>query len=308
MRSEPIDNLNPTCDCCGAREWKHEFSSNGFDLGYCRRCGLHYVAQIPDKEKRLAELRTSLFGEGQTMSDASTHREVEARRLDEFTSYVQKLRRYVPEGPWLDIGCGAGTFLDCATRAGVQISGIELTPQRQAFAETSTGCTVYGVPVEDAPIPSGSLAAVTLINVFSHLISPTQSLQRIHELLVPGGILLLRTSEAGPELKRRHSINWILGRHLHFLGRDTIDSYCDKVGFELLERDSEWQPREEYSRARYELRGPSGWKNTFKRSLLRVPGVIPAVRSVALAIQKGNPLFISTLVLRKPVGQVPGRS
>lgn len=288
----------PRCDCCGAYAWQYEFSASGHDLGRCTSCGLHYVAQLPDSAARMTELEEELLT-GDLMVDASSHRAGERKRQAEFDTYAELVAKQAPDGPWLDIGCGTGSMLMAAKRRGFEIEGIELTPSRRALAEEITGCKIHGIPVEDLPIPSGTLAAVTMINVFSHLVTPSLTFRRVHEVLKPQGVLLLRTSEAGPGVLPHHQRNWLLGDHLYFLGKDTIEHYARRTGFELVERQTVWQPDFEWSREGLSHRGQSALKNAAKSLIVHVPGVLTGLRKVILHRHRENPIFTSTLVLKK---------
>lgn len=299
VRSTTLNHFEK-CDCCGSDDWAIAFTASGFDLGRCGECGFYSIAQMPPATTRMTELEDEKFAAETGVAGASIHLRGERLRDAEFRHYVEVVRRHAPDGPWLDIGCGTGQLIHIASRAGIQVDGLELTPDRRDLAAKTTGRTIYADPIEEVDLPAASLAAVTMINVFSHLVQPRHTIARINHLLGPGGILLLRTSEAGPGLQRHHSLNWHFGDHLHFLGRDCVERYAKDTGFDLLEKESQWQPEIDFSVERMYLRGPSRAKNLAKAVVLRTPGAMRMLRTYMLQYrQRGNPMYASTIVLRK---------
>jgi hypothetical protein len=73
-------------------------------------------------------------------------------------------------------------------------------------------------------IAGASYAAVFMVNVFSHLVSPSATFAEIHRVLMPKGLALIWTSEIGSGVRPHHMWDWALGDHLQFLGDATINA------------------------------------------------------------------------------------
>jgi len=88
-------------------------------------------------------------------------------------SYVAVAYRVAPAGKWMDIGFGSGTLDDTSVRArGTEAEGIELTRERRDVARRTRRAARSTTRRSKLSIcPPKSFAAVTLINVFSHLTS-----------------------------------------------------------------------------------------------------------------------------------------
>jgi SAM-dependent methyltransferase len=290
----------PTCDCCGADAWRYLFTENGFNLGRCAVCGLHYVRPMPSLTQRMTEMESSHYAGHLVTSGADVHLAQERQSRLALEAYVAVAHRFAPAGKWLDIGCGTGTFMTLARARGIEAEGIELTRERRDVALRETGGPIYDAPLEALDLPPKSFAGVTLINVFSHLTSPTNTLTHIQRVLVPGGIVLLRTGEIGPNVRRRHVYSWDLGDHLYFLGEQTAERYAAKLNFQLVHREKAWVPATVYTRERFMLKGRSRLRNAIKEAVVRVPGALPTLRWYMLKLRDAtNPMFDSTLVLRK---------
>jgi SAM-dependent methyltransferase len=254
---------------------------------------------MPELNQRVIEMEAGHFGHGQVVSGSNLHRQGEQVRQPQFQVYVDIVRRFAPVGKWLDIGCGTGMLIKLAQNVGVDAEGIELTSDRRMLARQLTGASIHEHPIEHLNLPSESFAAVTLVNVFSHLTSPTMTLSHIRRVLSPGGIMLLHTSEIGPGVRKHHTFSWDLGDHLYFLGESTIDRYAKKVKCRLIHRDRNWQPAVVYTRERFRMKGRSKLRNLGKMVALYTPGVFPLLRWYMLSkSQAGNPIYTSTLILK----------
>jgi SAM-dependent methyltransferase len=127
---------------------------------------------------------------------AEVHLEGELTQQQRFQGLVDTTRRFAPSGK-CDIGCGTGTFIHRAQTSGIVCEGIELTPERRSLARKHTGATVYDRPLELLNLTPESFAAVTLVNVFSHLTCPTETFSHIHRVLARGGVMMMHTGEIG---------------------------------------------------------------------------------------------------------------
>jgi SAM-dependent methyltransferase len=298
------------CDCCGSDEWHELFVENGVHLGQCPQCDLLSVADVPERGRRMTELEQGHYAGANKVLDAG--KQIAAERVIErrFRAYVDLAQRYVTGGRWLDIGCGAGTLLGLAQRAGYTGEGIELTADRRAVAAEATGRPIHGEPVEELAYPDDSFDVISMINVFSHLTSPAATLAELRRILKPGGVLVLATGEMTDGVEKSHMVNWNLGDHLYFLGDRTMACYGHKLGFEIAHHDRAWLPDELYTRDWLRLKGRSALRNAAKTAVLRTPGVFPAFRAVMLRRSAGSAAHSSVFAL-VPAGadrDTPGSS
>jgi SAM-dependent methyltransferase len=90
---------------------------------------------------------------------------------------------------------------------GWDVYGVELSETSAAHAREVLGLPVFVGPLEQLPQPAGSFDVVILWHVLEHFSSPGEALRRCHELLRPGGLLVvavpnfasLQARVAGPE-------------------------------------------------------------------------------------------------------------
>jgi len=254
---------------------------------------------MPPETERLAEIDQGRFGDEEVAS-ASVHEEAEQLRYGQFESYVKLLLEYAPAGKWLDVGCGTGHLITLAQRDEIECEGIELTRERREVAKRRTSVVIHDRPLEHLDLPVGTFAAVAMINVFSHLISPTQTLDRIHQVLQRDGILLIHTGEVGAGARAHHSYAWSLGDHLHWLGEHTIDRYAEKCGFLIISHTKQWNPDIAFSRECMAIKGRSATRNLVKTAVLRIPGAFSLFRWFMLGKRhRRNPTYSATVVMKR---------
>jgi SAM-dependent methyltransferase len=286
------------CDCCGSNDWTALFSEHGIRLGQCPHCDLLSIEEIPETDSRMTEIEEGHYAGAKSVLQAGRQLGAERVLIDQFRAYVHLAEQFAPTGRWLDIGCGAGLLLSLATGAGYAAEGIELNADRRAGALQMTGQPVHGHAVEDMQFPDESFDVISLVNVFSHLTSPTETFGELRRILRPGGVLVMATGEMGPGIEKSHVYNWNLGDHLYFLGDRTMKRYGEKVGLEILAHQRTWFPDLLYSRETLRSKGRSGLRNAVKTTILRTPGAFGVFRSVMLRRHATSAAYASVFALR----------
>jgi SAM-dependent methyltransferase len=110
-------------------------------------------------------------------------------RLRNQVGYVIRFLRCKPGGRLLDVGCGAGGYLDLMRDLGWKVEGLEPDP-RAAEVTASRGHAVTVCTAEEAELPPGSYDAVTLCHVLEHVPDPGRVLGRLIGAVKPGGYLV----------------------------------------------------------------------------------------------------------------------
>ena len=91
----------------------------------------------------------------------------------------------------VDVGCGRGEFLRHLKSLGCKALGIE--PDETAYAILKRkGLDVFHGTLEDAHLPYGSVAHISMRHVIEHLPDPVNTINECYRVLRPGGRLVLR--------------------------------------------------------------------------------------------------------------------
>jgi SAM-dependent methyltransferase len=189
----------------------------------CRDCRTLYVAAVPRSEES-ADYDGYYGEENLSVPDFID------RRLDEIVAGFEPYRR---EGRLLDVGCGAGTFLRAAARAGWEAVGVEVSATA-AEHNRAAGFEVFNGELEAARYPEGHFDVVIASEVLEHVPDPAGMLREILRVLRPGGLLWATTPNGRGLSARALGLGWSAvcpPEHLHLFSRRAARRLLEGVGF-----------------------------------------------------------------------------
>ncbi len=197
----------------------------------CLDCRLKALSPMPSLEELVSvneETVHPFFNA--CLEDEESYRLYFARKLDD-------LRRYKPSGRLLDVGCGAGFFLDAARDRGYDVAGVDLSPVPTAYARDMLGLEVAMGSLYDYQAPSGAFDAVTIFQTIEHDPDPAALSAELFRMLAPGGVLMVTTPAADGFVARVMGKRWFGYRnveHVSFFTRQSLRHALERSGFEIL--------------------------------------------------------------------------
>ena len=146
-------------------------------------------------------------------------------------------RLYSGKGNLLDIGCGAGFFLNFAKERGWNCHGLEILPEYIKFAQENFALDNIRLESLDDSLSydTNTFDVITLWDLIEHLRNPLDCLKRIHHAMKPGGLLVMWT----PNVKNAVFLkeNWVgyeTLQHFYFFSRDSLNQMLEKAGFKIV--------------------------------------------------------------------------
>jgi ubiquinone/menaquinone biosynthesis C-methylase UbiE len=139
--------------------------------------------------------------------------------LTPYRAMVDEIIGLVPQAPLrlLDAGCGTGNLLLALQRRRPRaaLTGVDLSPSmlkraRAKLADVDLRRSDLG---ERLPFEDGSFDVVTSVNVLYAVADPARTVAELERVLKPGGLLIICTPRARPDLPK------IVARHLGERGR-----------------------------------------------------------------------------------------
>lgn len=202
----------------------------------CPVCRLEFLDPQPDDG-----VLDAIYSDGYFLGEAD--REAVARRVQMKSAtgalYLDTLARLVPaEGTHLlEIGCGHGEVLREARNRGFTVTGIEISAHAAAMANRVLGTpAVTAGAIETVALAPDQFGAILAADVIEHVRDPEGWLLRIHELLAPGGALLLITPSLDSWTRRLLRSRWMEYKveHLYYFSAQAIRRLLERCGFDHI--------------------------------------------------------------------------
>ncbi len=194
-----------------------------YSISKCNECGMCYLNPQPILED-LHKVYPPVYSDKYI-------KELPYRLFDK---RIKLLKNLLPDGRLLEIGCGAGHFLDMARAAGYEVAGVEMDNESGGYAKKHYNLDVQVSPVETAELPASYFNIVTLFKVFEHLTEPMACLNKIKQTLAPGGYCIIQVPNFScfeSKLMGRYWCYLDPPRHLSHFSPNTLTNMLKKAGF-----------------------------------------------------------------------------
>jgi 2-polyprenyl-3-methyl-5-hydroxy-6-metoxy-1,4-benzoquinol methylase len=150
---------------------------------------------------------------------------------------IKGINRFKKTGKILDIGCGAGIFLDYARKLGWDTYGIELTESNYRFAKYNLGLNVFQGKIEDFEFRGNYFDSITMLDALEHTEDPLKILKKVKYLLKDDGLLCLETPNASSVYHLFLGKRWISFSevsHIYFFNKQALEKLLHNLGFKIL--------------------------------------------------------------------------
>jgi 2-polyprenyl-3-methyl-5-hydroxy-6-metoxy-1,4-benzoquinol methylase len=206
----------------------------------CLNCGLVYVHPRPDPKELHALYDESYFQNDQSgVVGYANYLDDEVQIRKTFARRLQFLERWIQPGKLLDVGCAAGFFLDEAHRRGWQVQGSDVSAFAARYVKERFGYEVVQGSLGDADFARDSFDLITLWDVIEHVPDPKAHVQKIAELLRPGGLVALATPDVDSVPARLTGKRWVgyklSEEHVYYFSARTLKRMLDEAGFDVID-------------------------------------------------------------------------
>jgi SAM-dependent methyltransferase len=202
------------------------YGSAPADIFRCESCGHMQVEPLP-AEEALDEGYAEV-DEGAYLDEEQGQRATARRALD-------RIERHGPRGSLVDLGCWVGFLLSEAQSRGWRATGVEPSRFASQLARERFGLDVRTGTIQNEELPQGAFDAVVMGDVIEHLPDPGAGLQRVRDLLRPGGVVYLALPDAGSRVARTLGPRWwsVLPTHVQYFTRASLARLLARSGFAL---------------------------------------------------------------------------
>jgi 2-polyprenyl-3-methyl-5-hydroxy-6-metoxy-1,4-benzoquinol methylase len=218
------------CPLCG-RFWRRAvLAENGYRGVRCPRCELIFISPRPSWE----EIHR-LYGREEGSAGAAAAWHSPGKRL-KARHTCRLFRPFLTGDRILELGPGAGFFLETMRNMGFQVYGIELNGRSADYLQQ-----VRHIPCESRPLSAASFGGKTFdliyhCNVLSHLYDPVAECSRMRAKLRDGGLLVCETGNLGevhPRYYRKYR-SFRYPEHLFFFGEKSLRLLLARTGWQIL--------------------------------------------------------------------------
>jgi len=228
------------CPACHSRNFEPQFEKLGFSYVLCRDCGTLFVNPRPPF-KNLNEFYAK--SESTTFWVEKFFKPVaEMRREKIFRPRAEFIKDRFSSNPVQvvgDIGAGFGIFLEELAKLWPEARMIAIEPSFDMVKICQEkGLKVMASALEDVEGWDNQFDLLTSFELFEHLYNPGRFLEKIRNLLRPGGYLLLTTLNSQGfdiQILWEKSKSIFPPQHLNFFNPDSISLLLKSKGFVVEE-------------------------------------------------------------------------
>ena len=216
------------CPACGRASGQSRGQKNDFQLLACRSCDTLYTAHLPKTNQSQDYYDSYYTSENLTVSAFID------KHLDGIVATFEPYRK---NNRLLDVGCGAGTFLEASARAGWDAFGVEVS-RTAAEHVRGRGFEVFCGELEKAGYPDEHFDVLILSEVLEHVPDPRALLEASARVLRSGGLLWATTPHGRGISARLLGLGWSTvcpPEHLQLFSVSSIMDLLTSGGFRQIE-------------------------------------------------------------------------
>ena len=219
------------CILCDEISDQVVIEEGGYKGRKCQRCNLIYVSPRPSR----TEIQ-NLYMHDRSHTSAQAHISGAMNKRLYARHNLRIIKKFVKNGSMLEIGAGAGYFLDEGRKKGFEVYGTEFNNVQADFIRTK-----LRIPCEQSALCSSlfnrkEFDIVYHCDVTSHFYDPITEFININNKLKDKGFLIFETGNLGDMKAKYYSFieTFQLPDHLFFFGENGLKEILKQAGFDLI--------------------------------------------------------------------------
>lgn len=234
----PPNNNQEPCENCGHDKFVPLYEAADFDTGTkqftleeCSHCHLVRTAPVLSETQLGRYYHNEYYGSASKKFTGLIERWTQftyARRAKTILKLAQSNNQIEPPLTVLDIGCGRAHLLKALAEKGCNCVGVE----RSEFPPKSeNGVTIFNQDFLQIDFEQQKFDVIIIWHVLEHLLTPSQTIKKISQLLKPKGILMLAVPNFGSFQAKIFNKYWFhldLPRHTYHFTHASLKGLLDK--------------------------------------------------------------------------------
>jgi SAM-dependent methyltransferase len=196
----------------------------------CKNCGFISVDPMP--------VASALTGFYQSNESTAIYSKKEKSKLTRATRRIARLKKHMPTGSFIDIGCNIGFTVEAARRLGFTATGLEIDAETVALAQMRfPEAGFIAGTISDIANSSSSFDIVYCADVIEHVVNVQTFASGLAKITRQNGILFLGTPDAGHWRVPRNFLKWEEVKppqHLCWFTRKSLKILLEEAGFTII--------------------------------------------------------------------------
>lgn len=188
------------CIFCNRSSNQIVIEENGYKGRKCPKCGLIFISPRPTFTEIL-----NLYCHDKSHVSAESHISCAFSKRLYAKHNLQIIKKFIKNGSILEIGPGAGYFLDEARKEGFEVYGIEFNNIQADFIRSRLGIHCEESPLDVSLFDGKKFDIIYHCNVISHFYDPISEFQKINNKLKKKELLYLRLLHSTLKCNKRRS-------------------------------------------------------------------------------------------------------
>ena len=253
------------CVVCRSPRLHYLFSVAGYRIVRCDDCGLLSTNPQPSDDELGRIYASDYFLRGRSEASQESVERLKSRTAGLYLDLIERYRGQ-RGGRLLEVGSGEGDFLVSAIERGFKVTGVEYSEHACAMAskKMASRCPFEIICGEITDVPGAGIYEVCVLSdVIEHVRNPRHLLERVHELLCPGGVIFIATPSLDSWSARLLKNRWMEFKpeHLFYFDSSTLQTLLIDCGYkDIIEQPGTKALNVDYIAghfARYKVRGLS---------------------------------------------------
>lgn len=224
------------CVLCKGKQFTKLFPHhNGWVMGKCDACGLVQVTPMPSEQEISALYHEDFDHFDPYIEQEKVHHTYFRTKVTEMLARFRGVPLTHGKLKLLDIGCLTGILLVEAKKAGMKVTGVDISRDAADYCRKK-GYTVYPGTIQSLgkKLKPNSFDIISAFQIIEHERNPLFMMKRIHLLLKRDGIVVMATPNYGGMWRKLMGRRWFgfaHPEHVVLFDFRTMKTLLEKAGF-----------------------------------------------------------------------------
>lgn len=243
------------CKVCRSKSTITIFFLNNYRFIQCRLCKFTIIKPIPEEKERREYYKNFKYNTG------FQNEKIIRKDARSTLSFLEQLNPN--KGKILDVGCGAGFFLDEAQKQNWDCIGVDFANETINYGISKFNLNLITGDFLSIKFPREKYDVITLNQVIEHLSNPMPTLKKVHALLKYNGIVCIATPNNQSIMSKiqKENFNYIIPpEHIIYFSPQNFSKLLTFFGYKIIKIRTWSYPSDFAGTIKFLIKGKQGVK------------------------------------------------